>query len=144
MYSADLFCIAVITFSDNKADGCACKSEGLTDLIFDISLIGKMEKIRTVYKYHERGGLGGCLSHIVDLEPSALVGRGLNSCGGIGKHIIEHTCGYSHTVLRIYAVYKGVELVDSLSCFCGDENKGHVGHKAEFFLQVVGKLVHSV
>ena len=83
-----------------------------------------MEQIRTVYKYNERRRLCGSLSHVIYFQSPALVGGWLDPCCGIGKNIIEHTRSNSHAVLRIYAVDKGVKLVDPLTCFCGDEMKG--------------------
>ena len=85
-----------------------------------------MEQVCTVHKDNECGRSYRCLSHIVYLQASALVGGGLNSCGGIRKHIVEHTCGYSHAVLGIYAVYKLKQLIHTLTRFCGDEYERNI------------------
>ena len=52
-----------------------------------------MEQAAVVAEHHKVGWPDAHLGHVVDLQPAALVGGGLNPCLGIRQDAVQHTGG---------------------------------------------------
>ena len=91
----------VSAFTDDHFNRCTGKTESFSYLVFKITLIGEMEKIGTVAESYKSRRVGGSLGHVIDFKALAFIGRRLDFCGCISKHIVEHTGGNSSAVLLI-------------------------------------------
>ena len=76
--------VVVTLFPDDKTYWRARKSKYLTQLVFQIPLIGKMEKLRIIAEDNKSRRFYARFGHIIDFQPSSLVGRRLHSCHRIG------------------------------------------------------------
>ncbi|MPM98562.1 hypothetical protein SDC9_145750 [bioreactor metagenome] len=78
---------------DGEDDRGPRQAENGADLIFEIPLIGEVEQPRVVAEHHEMRGADAHLGHIIDLQPAALVGGGLDAGLCVGEDVVQHTRG---------------------------------------------------
>ena len=103
-----------------------------------------MEQTGIVAEADEVGGLNPHLGHIVDLQPPALVGGGLDPGGGVGQQGIEQPGGDAHSRLIVDVVDKLKQPVHPLARQGGDEHNGGVGHVGQVPHHVLAHLVHGL
>ena len=104
--------------------GVPLQSERRADLVFDIPLIGEVEKLPAVAEDDEvrrsRTGLG----HIIDLQTAALVGRRLYARLRVGEHVVEKAGRDAHGALVVHEVHKLKNALGALAGERGDEEDG--------------------
>ena len=103
-----------------------------------------MEKLGTVHESHECRRLGGSLSHVIDLQASALIRGGLNARGGVCENVVEPAGRYADGVLLSSVIYLFKQLIHTSAVFSGNENERNIAHEAEIYLELFLKLIHSV
>lgn len=104
-------------FPYQDADGSRIKLKLGADLVFKIPLVGKVEQLGPVAEENEGRRFGRSLGTVVDFQPLSLVGRGLDTGSGIGKHVVEPAGRDTHGILGGNAVDHAEQPVYPLAGF---------------------------
>ena len=80
-----------------------------------------MEQLCAVAEGNEGRRYNGGLSHIIYLQSSALIGRRLNPCNRICKHVVKHTRRNTQERLLVNVIDMLKELRKSLTGFSRDK-----------------------
>jgi len=131
----------ITLLTDDDLYWCTLKSEGVAQTVFNVALIGEVEELHVVTEDNEGGGSRRDLSHIVDLQPLALVGGGLISHHSLAENVVEHTRGDTGGGLVVDVFDMLVDVVDSLTCFSRNVDYGCVCHIRQRSLDLFIELV---
>ena len=118
-----------ILITQKETDGNAFEAEVPSELVFEITLIGKMRQFLVVDEEHERGRLHGNLCAVIDAEMPALVLRCRNLSDSFREHLVKNACGKALLGILIYSLYKPEKLVYTLSGLGRDKQDRRIIHE---------------
>ena len=107
--------LLVALLADGDADRGSLQAKHLTNLVFQIPLIGEVEKAGIITENDEVRRLGAGLGHIVDLQAATLIRRRLNTSSGIRQNTVQRTGGDAAGILGMDILDHLVQFVHSLT-----------------------------
>ena len=103
-----------------------------------------MEQLGVVDEADECRRPCGGLSHVVYLEPPALIGRGLHPRRCVGEHIVQLARRDTHGVLSIDEFNKLKQTVEPYFFLRRDKDYRSVGHERKILHQLLALLIHGL